>query len=113
VNVNRQWTVTFFARLAAGAHINVGSSLQIDVASIHGQLQIHKPQPGAGAPTSAVVKTGPRSSQGGMVNYTLTYTNKATTPTSVWACKSHILPPQVTVATNLLPEMRIFGNTFL
>src|SRR5205085_6430226 len=69
VNATGNGSVNFFARLAAGAHINVGSSLQIGGSpQSMGQLQIHKPQPGNGAPNLAVVKTGPAQvPQGGMV----------------------------------------------
>src|SRR5215471_3030166 len=72
--------VQFQARLAAGSHLNVGSSLAIGGSPQQmGQLQIHKPAPGAGAPDLAIVKTGtPVVSPGGLITYTLSYTNKAT-----------------------------------
>jgi len=115
VNVTSSGAVTFFARLAAGAHINVGSSLQIDGSpQSMGQLQVHKPQAGNGAPDLAVVKTGPVfAPQGGSMIYSLAYTNQATgSNTAVGVQILDILPPQVTINTNLLPAYAHFaGNT--
>src|SRR6185369_4830471 len=48
--------VRFFARLAAGAHLNPGSSLHLDGSG--GNVQIHKPSEGPRVPDLAVVKTG-------------------------------------------------------
>src|SRR5436309_3946704 len=62
VNVlnNQPGDVWFFARLAAGAHLNVGSSLALSgKPSSMGTLQIHKPSPGPGAPDLMVLKNGP------------------------------------------------------
>jgi hypothetical protein len=115
VNVTTGGSVNFFARMAAGAHINVGSSLMIGGSpQSMGQLQVHKPKPGAGAPDLAVVKTGPATvPQGGTIVYTLTYTNKATgTNVGVGVQISDILPPGVTIDTNALPPGANYaGNT--
>src|SRR5258707_1362144 len=78
VTDNNPAEVRFFARLAAGAHINPGSSLQLR--STAGEIQIHKPGIGAGAPDLAITKTGPVTvAAGSTISYTLSYTNKATT----------------------------------
>lgn len=115
VNVTNGGSVNFFARLAAGAHLNVGSSLKMGGSpSSMGELQVHKPQPGAGAPDLAVVKTGPATvPQGGTVVYTLTYTNKATgTNVGVGVQLSDILPPGVTINPSTLPAGANYaGNT--
>src|SRR5690606_19492423 len=78
-NSSPAW-VAFKARLAAGAHLNTGSSLMLSgQPSSMGNLQIHKPAPGPGAPDLAVVKTGPSfAAPGSTIVYTLSYTNKAT-----------------------------------
>jgi hypothetical protein len=118
VNVTSGGSVNFFARLAAGSHLNVGSSLALsgDPQSM-GNLQIHKPAPGAGAPDLAVVKTGPAMApQGGTITYVLTYTNKATgtniANTGIGVQISDILPPGVTIDTNTLPPgAQYAGNT--
>src|SRR5439155_17163281 len=97
-------TIQFFARMAAGAHLNTGSSLQLNGApQSMGNLQIHKPDAGPGAPDLAIKKTGPVSVPlGGTMTYTLSYTNKDTTNTAVGAQISDILPPDITVLTNTL-----------
>ena len=69
--------VYFYARLAAGAHINNGSSLHLDGATFQ-PLQIHKPGAAPGSPDLAIVKTGPASAApGSVITYTLTYTNRS------------------------------------
>jgi uncharacterized repeat protein (TIGR01451 family) len=93
--------VRFLSRLAAGAHLNTGSSLMLqgDPTSM-GTLQIHKPAPGPGLPDLAITKTGPASVRPGeRITYTLAYTNKAPagTTTAVGAQISDMLPPELTV----------------
>src|SRR6266478_4976951 len=108
---NNPAEVRFFARLAAGAHINPGSSLQLR--STVGNVQIHKPGVGPGAPDLAIIKTGPGSiAAGGIIAYTLSYTNKATTNNAMGVQISDILPPGVDVLTNSLsPNAHLVGNT--
>src|SRR6266478_3623832 len=113
VNVtdNNPAEVRFFARLAAGAHINPGSSLQLR--STVGNVQIHKPGVGPGAPDLAITKSGPVTvAAGGIIAYTLSYTNKATTNNAMGVQISDILPPGVDVLTNSLsPNAHLVGNT--
>ena len=108
---NNPAEVRFFARLAAGAHLNGGSSLHLN--SSVGLVQIHKPGPGPGAPDLAIVKTGPATApQGGIITYTLSYTNQAVTNTAIGTQISDILPPGVTVDPNSLPaNAHLVGNT--
>ncbi|MSU57413.1 MAG: HYR domain-containing protein [Pedosphaera sp.] len=107
-------TVQFFARLAAGAHLNTGSSLALSGSpSAMGNLQVHKPAAGAGAPNLAITKTGPATAaQGATISYTLAYTNKANTSTAVGAQISDVIPAGITVLTNSLGANAHFaGNT--
>jgi uncharacterized repeat protein (TIGR01451 family) len=107
--------VQFKARLAAGAHFNTGSSLQLDGnPQSMGQLQIFKPGPGPTIPDLAIVKTGPATvKQGDTITYTLTYTNQAnTTNMAIGAQISDILPAGVIINSNSLPATaEIIGNT--
>jgi len=107
--------VYFKPRLAAGAHANVGSALKISpTPSSAGELQIHKPSPGAGLPDLAIVKTGPAFvPQGGTITYTLTYTNKATsTNIATGVQATDFLPPNVVVDPSTLPtNATLVGNT--
>src|SRR6266404_6760863 len=113
VNVtdNNPAEVRFLARLAAGAHINPGSSLQLR--STVGNVQIHKPGVGPGAPDLAILTTGPASvAAGGIITYTLSYTNQATTNNAMGVQISDILPSGVVVLTNsLAPNAHLVGNT--
>ena len=109
-------TVNFIARLASGAHRNVGSSLQLrGTPSSIGTLQVHKPAPRPGNPDLVIKKTGPAfAPQGGIFTYTLAYTNRATNPTNIATDVqvSDILPPEITVQTNSLDTNAHFaGNT--
>src|SRR5215213_7106695 len=71
--------IYFHARLAAGAHMNVGSSLQLSGQPSLSPLQIHKPGPGPGSPDLAITKSAPSvAGPGDIITYTLTFTNKAT-----------------------------------
>jgi uncharacterized repeat protein (TIGR01451 family) len=111
VSDNNPAEVRFFARLAAGAHLNGGSSLQLKSGS--SGLQVHKPGIGPGAPDLAILKTGPATtSPGAVITYTLTYTNKASTNTAVGTQISDILPPELTVnTTSLTANAHLVGNT--
>ena len=107
-------TVQFLARLAAGAHLNTGSSLMLGGnPSSMGNLQIHKPAPGPGAPNLALVKTGPTNAMPGeLITYTLTYTNKATGTNIAHGTQiSDMLPPQLIPNTNSLGGGAVAGNT--
>src|ERR1041384_540206 len=107
--------VWFFARLAAGAHLNTGSSLTLGgTPSSMGNLQIHKPAPAKGSPDLLVVKTGPATtSPGDIISYTLSYTNKPTAPNLAPGVQlSDTLPATVTlVPTNLPSGGLLVGNT--
>jgi VCBS repeat-containing protein len=71
--------IYYYARLAAGSHLNVGSSLQLSGEPSLSPLQIHKPDAGPGSPDLAITKVGPATTgPGDIINYTITYTNKAT-----------------------------------
>ncbi len=91
--------IYFHTRVAAGAHLNVGSSLQLSGEPSLSPLQIHKPDAGPGNPDLAIAKSGPASATPGTVlNYTLSYTNKAsgTDNASRVAQISDLLPAQTT-----------------
>src|SRR5690349_7353165 len=98
--------VQFLARLAAGAHLNTGSSLQLsgDPSSM-GNLQIHKPAAGPNLSNLAIVKSGTASARPGYrITYALSYTNKAGpgATTAVGSQISDILPSELTVDTNAI-----------
>ncbi|HEY0548048.1 MAG TPA: Ig-like domain-containing protein, partial [Verrucomicrobiae bacterium] len=77
VTGNHPGYVYFYARLAAGAHLNPGSSLHLEGPSLS-PLQIHKPRPGPGSPDLAIQKTGPATAgPGDLITYSISYTNKA------------------------------------
>ncbi|HOP96778.1 MAG TPA: hypothetical protein PLK78_04985 [Verrucomicrobiota bacterium] len=105
--------VRFEARLAAGAHLNTGSSLMLSgEPSSMGNLQIHKPKAGSGAPDLAITKSGPATAEAGsIITYTLSYTNKATGHAADGAQICDILPPWVTVDPNSLSGGMLVGNT--
>jgi len=70
--------IYYYARLAAGAHLNVGSSLHLGGEPALSPLQIHKPDAGPGSPDLAITKIGPANAgPGDIITYTITYTNKA------------------------------------
>ena len=72
-------SVTFFARMAAGAHRFTGSSLALNGTPSLGNLQIAKPAPGAGTPDLALTKSGPATTAPGQtITYVLNYQNKLT-----------------------------------
>ncbi|PYJ03931.1 MAG: hypothetical protein DME25_10885 [Verrucomicrobia bacterium] len=113
VNVlnNNPAEVRFFARLAAGAHLNPGSSLQLR--SSAGNVQIHKPAPCPDQQDLAIAKTGPANAlPGATINYTLTYTNRTGTNIAHGVQICDILPAQVVVLTNTLSaNTHCVGNT--
>src|SRR5260221_526943 len=57
ISDNNPAEVRFFARLASGAHLYGGSSLQLKGSA--GTIQFHKPAPTAGAPDLALSISGP------------------------------------------------------
>ncbi len=103
--------VRFSARMAAGAHLNGGSSLQIKGTA--GTLQIHKPGPASGAPDLAVTQSGPTTAPcGTTVTYALSYQNKAATYPGIGAQLSQIVDPALTVdPASLGPNAHIVGHT--
>ncbi|TAL06076.1 MAG: HYR domain-containing protein [Verrucomicrobia bacterium] len=106
--------IQFRARLAAGSHLNTGSSLALSGSPTSmGTLQIHKPAPGPGAPDLAITKIGPATAlQGSTISYVLSYTNRTGTQTAVGAQISDILPGGLTVDTNSLStNADLVGNT--
>jgi uncharacterized repeat protein (TIGR01451 family) len=101
ISDNNSADVRFLTRLAAGAHINTGSSLQLR--SSAGNVQIHKPAPCPDAIDLAIVKTGPATVlPGGLLTYTLSYTNKTGSNTANGAQICDILPANVVTLTNSL-----------
>src|ERR1051326_2289885 len=102
------------ARLAAGAHLNVGSSLHLSGTPALGTLQIFKPDPGPGLPDLAIGKTAPTiAAPGDIITYFLTYTNKLTSSNNaVGAQLSDILPAAVTfVPGSSSSNAAVVGNT--
>ena len=107
-------SVMFLGRLAAGSHMNTGSSLRLSGSpSSMGNLQVHKPSPGPGYPNLSIVKSGPETAAvGDVINYTLTYTNTATgTNIAIGSQISDILPPQLTAIPASVIGGQISGNT--
>jgi uncharacterized repeat protein (TIGR01451 family) len=103
--------VRFYTRLAAGAHLYGGSSLQIKGSP--GTLQIHKPSPGAGTPDLSVMTTGSTAAvPGGTVSYSISYTNQSLNSIAHGVQVTQILPPQFVLLTNSLPtDAKVTGNT--
>lgn len=102
--------VRFFARMASGAHLNGGSSLQLK--SSAGNVQIHDPTPTPGIPDLAIVAAGnATASPGSTVSYSLSYTNRAST-NALGVQVSQILPVGLNVDTNSLgANAHLTGNT--
>jgi uncharacterized repeat protein (TIGR01451 family) len=118
VNVtdNRPGYVEFRARLSAGAHLNVGSSLALHGSPSLGSLQIHKPDAGPGYPDLVIVKRGPaNAAPGEMITYSITYTNKVSAQhVSVGVQITDILPPELAYVTNSATGGAVFvGNTLI
>ena len=106
--------VEFRARLLAGSHVNVGSSLRLDGTPSLGTLQIFKPSTEPGHPDLAVGKTGQSIARPDeIITYTLSYTNLPTTTNiSVGAQLSDVLPPSVSyVPASASAGGSIVGNT--
>ncbi len=103
--------VRFSAQMAAGAHLNGGSSLQIKGTA--GTLQIHKPGPATGAPDLAVMQSGPTTVPWGTtVTYTMTYQNRAASHPGMGAQLSQIVDPALTIdPASLGPNARVVGHT--
>jgi hypothetical protein len=103
--------VRFYTRLAAGAHLYGGSSLQLKGSA--GTLQVHKPSPGAGTPDLSVVTTGSAGAvPGGAVSYSINYNNLSLNSIAHGVQVSQILPPQFVLLTNGLPtNAKLIGNT--
>ncbi len=91
--------IEFRARLAAGAHMNPGSSLHLNVPST---IQIHKPGPATGFPDMALTKTGPATGTPGQtLTYTIIYTNKLNATHGATGVQiSDYLPEGVTYVAN-------------
>jgi hypothetical protein len=111
ISDNQPKEVRFFARLASGAHLYGGSSLQLKGSA--GNLQFHKPLPGPGAPDLALTISGPATVlEGGTMVYTLTYTNKAALETANGVQITQVLAPEITVDPTSLPaNANLVGNT--
>ncbi len=94
--------VEFRGRLAAGAHLNTGSSLHLGGTPSLSTLQIFKPAAASGSPDLAVVKTGPAQARAGaIITYTLNYTNKASCASDATSVQlSDLLPPSVSYDAN-------------
>lgn len=108
---NNPAEVRFLARLASGAHLYGGSSLQLKGSA--GNLQIHKPLPSPGAPDLALSLSGPASVvEGQTLTYSLTYTNQANLQTATGAQLNQFLPAEISVDPATLPaNARLVGNT--
>lgn len=108
---NNAGEVRFLARLASGAHMYGGSSLQLKGTA--GNLQIHKPLASPGAPDLALTLAGPATtSEGAAMTYTLVYTNKANLQTATGVQINQFLPAEVTVDPATLPaNAQLVGNT--
>ena len=74
---NQVGYVYFYARLAAGSHLNPGSSLHLEGPDLS-PLQIHKPRPGPGSPDLAIKKSAPATAgPSDIMTYSISFTNKA------------------------------------
>src|SRR2546425_1361951 len=106
--------IEFRARLAAGSHLNTGSSLQLSGAPSLGGLQITKPAANPGSPDLAIGKTAPATARPTeIITYTLNYTNKLTSPNDALGVQlSDILPADVTyVPGSSSSNAAVVGNT--
>lgn len=111
ISDNQPKEVRFFARLASGAHLYGGSSLQMRGSA--GNLQFHKPLPAPGMPDLALTVSGPATVlEGESMVYTLTYTNKAALETAVGVQITQVLAPELTIDPASLPaNANLVGNT--
>lgn len=108
---NNPAEVRFLARLASGAHLYGGSSLQLKGSA--GNVQFHKPSATPGAPNLALSISGPATvTEGGAISYTLNYTNKAAFDGASGVQITQLLPPEVTVDPATLPtNASLVGNS--
>jgi len=108
--------VEFRGRLAAGAHLNTGSSLHLGGTPSLSTLQIFKPAPASGSPDLAVVKNGPAQTRPGtIITYTLNYTNKATCASDATGVQlSDLLPSSVSYIANSAsrPAVQVGSSLF-
>jgi len=108
--------IDFMARLAAGAHLNTGSSLAMGGTPSLGTLQVHKPGAAPGAPDLVVVKSGAAQAEPGeVITYTLDYQNKPAAATGAVGVQiSDFLPVGVTYVTNsAVPSAVLVGNRLI
>src|SRR5207249_9758093 len=86
------------ARLAAGSHLNTGSSLQLSGVPALGSLQITKPAANPVLPDLAIGRTAPASARPTeIITCTLNYTNKLTSSNDALGVQlSDIWPADVT-----------------
>ena len=76
-------SITFSGRLAAGSHLNTGSSLSMGGTPALGTLQVSKPGAKPGSPDLTVSKSGPSTTGSpSTISYSLTYSNKASATSS-------------------------------
>src|SRR5438477_6379780 len=94
--------VEFRGRLAAGAHVNSGSSLHLGGDPSLSTLQIFKPAAATGLPDLALFKSGPaQASAGAIITYTISYTNKVSCANDATKAQvSDVFPSAVTYVTN-------------
>jgi hypothetical protein len=111
ISDNNPAEVRFFARLASGAHLYGGSSLQLKGSA--GIVQFHKPLATVGAPDLALRLSGPALVlEGGTMRYSLSYTNKAAFDVATGVQITQVLAPEITVDPASLPvNASLIGNT--
>jgi hypothetical protein len=111
ISDNNPAEVRFFARLASGAHLYGGSSLQLKGSA--GIMQFHKPLPTVGAPDLALSISGSTLVlPGGKISYTLGYTNQSAFDGATGVQITQVLAPEVIVDPASLPaNASLVGNT--
>jgi Domain of unknown function DUF11 len=111
ISDNNPAEVRFFARLASGAHLYGGSSLQLKGSA--GIMQFHKPLPTVGAPDLALNISGSALVlPGGKISYALSYTNQAGFDGATGVQITQVLAPEVIVDAASLPaNASLIGNT--
>jgi hypothetical protein len=108
---NNPAEVRFLARLASGAHLYGGSSLQLKGSA--GNVQFHKPEATPGAPDLGLSISGPATTvEGASIAYTLTYTNRAAFDGASGVQITQLLAPELTVDPASLPaNASLIGNS--
>ncbi|HKQ39099.1 MAG TPA: Ig-like domain-containing protein, partial [Verrucomicrobiae bacterium] len=111
---NKPGWVLFNAKVAAGAHLNGGSSVGMRGSPSLGSLQLHKIAPAAPTPAVidlALMKFGPaQAAPGEIITYTLQYSNKTTSTIQATNVQiTDVLPVQVTPEN--LGSGRLVGNS--